>query len=541
MVPVPPVANILGNVLWKPFDVSGISLDWGKLESAPKSLVEDGEQYREILSENGWEVQRTYLCNWSDVPLAMQYFYGYSFAENQFAQDLLCPTWNGLLPDGSNFDAGAVKLGASGLLYRVIPAQDPYRPYLYADHVECLGGVGVPLQDPNLFLTNILGQPLDQAGIPLKPGQPPSVPTVPPAYPAVGVGPPPSGPYQGFFHFEGLIAIFNDVRLGDELTLNEVTATIQWNDGQIPTESAGDVAYLGQVGQFAVSGVRDFKTPGPWNVTVIITRGKVEDQVTVPINPTLERTLGGAVTLPDPLGRTRLPGLVFAENRGPTPTPLDGTLSGSWSDGVAKLRVTYRQRPYVIRNDLQNAVWQQGELGRYVERQPRYAIQGVPLYNVSKSGQQLIFTAAAPPGIAGQVVPEAGMMLMPTASWIYRWHDVPFYPDVAIATIVGRVNSDEFDGIAVFPSFPPGTLLCQAPEIKMRRNACGQPSFDVSYILDYRPDGWNNFPAASSDPTKRFFPATWGGGAPAADGSNLVFKPTPFINLFAPDLQFPLL
>lgn len=535
MIPIPPAPNITGALTWRPLDLSGVSLDYAKLQTAPASLVEDGEQYREILGEHGWEVQRSYKCNWSDVALAMQYFYGYSTSSVQAILNGFAPTWNGKTPEGGGFDPNDTTLSFTGKISRVIPAQDPYRPYLYADHVECLGGLGVAVQDPGLLLTNIYGQPLNGDGTPIVPGTP-GVPGPAPSYPTVGVGPPPSGPYQGFFHFEGLIAVFDDIRLGDELTLDEVTANIEWNDGQIPTMSAGDVTYLGQVGQFAVSGVRDFKTPGPWSVTVTITRGNVDDTVTVPINPDLERTLGGAVTIPDPQGRSRLPGLVFAENRGPTPTKLDGSLSGDWYDGVATLRVTYRARPYIVRNDVQNAAWGQGELGRYVERQPRYAINGLPLANIANSTQQLIFVNTAP----AVVVPEPGIVLVPTASWYYRWHDVPFYPSFAIANVIGKVNANTFDGIAGFPAFPPGTLLCQAPEIKQRRNACGQVAFDISWILDFRENGWNSFPATLNGKFD-YYPATFGGGAPAADGSNLVFKPADFGLLFAPDKSFAFL
>ena len=534
MPPIAPPATIRGSSLWQPVDASGVSFDYAKLQTAPASLFEDGEEYRELLGEHGWEVQRSYKCNWSDLAAAMQYFYGYSIGDFQKYLNDQCPTWNGLLPDGSLFQGtanGKSFGGKVGTISRVIPAQDPYRPYLYADHVEVLGGLGVATQDPNLFLGNIDGQPIGVDGKPLQPGAPPVAPS---DFPSVGVGPAPSGSKTGVYHWEGLVALFDDPRLGDNAA--KLTAAIYWSGDDPNQISNGTAEYLGQPGQFAVSGAHDYTTPGPWTVTAkLTTQNGYTATVQGVIDASKERVIGGAHNFPDAQGRARLPGLVYAENRGASPVSASGALSGDWADGVAKLRVTYRSRPYVVRNDVQNAAWGQGELGRYVERVPRYAIQAIPLANIAKTGQQLLFAATTP--FAGIPVPEPGILLVPTASWIYRWHDVPFYPAGVFRNLVGRVNLTGFDGILGFPLFPAQTLLCQAPEIRFRRNACGQPTFDISFILDYRESGWNQFVA--SDGFYHF--ATWGGGQPADDGSNLVFGLAEFADLFANDQQFPFL
>ncbi len=523
VVPLAPIPQIQGQQTWDPADYSGVAFDWTKLRFMPSSLYETGENYREQCGEHGWEVQRTFLCNWSDVADAIQWFYGYSFLiEQQQVNSLECIGPDGLLPDGSQpQDPPADDTPVQGHMSRVIPAQDWYRPYLYADHVELVEGIGVPLQDPGLFLENILGE--DLTNVPVLTG---SVPTV-------GVGPPPTGT-SNVYHWEGLLAVFNDAGLGaNQFT---VFAQVDWGDG---TNGPGIVQYEGVPGSFAVSGQHDFKTAGPWNATVTIT-GPPPKSVTltqkVQVGGQPNRMLGGGINLPDPKGRHRLPGLVFAECRGPTPMPLDGTLSGEFLDGVAKLRVTYRPKPYIVRNDAQNAAWESGELGRYVERRPTYAIQGVGLGNVSRSGpNQLKFVASAPPGVAGQLIPEAGILIVPTAAWSYIWYDVPFYPSQAISNCMGRVNAATFDGIAGFPAFPAGTLLCQAPDIQQGRNACGSPSFTIYWKLDYREQGWNVFPAGDG----KFWPATWGGGDPLPDGSNLVFKSADFNQLFAVGLTFP--
>jgi hypothetical protein len=123
-------------------------------------------------------------------------------------------------------------------------------------------------------------------------------------------------------------------------------------------------------------------------------------------------------------------------------------------------------------------------------------------------------------------------LIVPNGSWTYSWIDVPFYPAAAILACQGKVNASTFDGIAGFPAFPPQSLMCMAPEVRMRRNAVGQPSFDIDWILDYRPAGglgWNGFFRAD---TQQYEYATFGGGPVKADGSNLVFKTADFGQLF---------
>lgn len=338
----PPIEIIEDQVTWRPVDNSGIVFDPTKLLNKPESLWEcDG--YREHLSDDeGWVVERSYECNWSDVANAMQWLRGYSRAS------------------------------LTGIA-RVTPAQDPYRPWLYCMRCELIEPQGVPLQDPDMPLA---------------------------------------------------------------------------------------------------------------------------------------------------------PATVWAEMAGMQHGLMGG---GKFNDGKAKLRATFRGVPYVMRSDAQQSLSLQTEIARYVERVPRYAIQGIPLANVGtgKNGQ-LFFVGTK------TLVPEAGVLLMPTASWIYRWHDVPFYPTKAIGACMGQVNSDSFDGVSGWPLFPPGTLLCQAPEIHMQRNAAGQAAFNIDWILDFRPQGWNFFPAADG----QFKPATFGGGPPALDGSNLVFKPAKFSQLFQAGAPF---
>jgi hypothetical protein len=117
--PIAPAPVIRGQTSWQPFDCSGVAFDYTKLASMPPSLYEC-EGYREHMDEHGWEVERIWRCNWSDLAAAMQWFYGYSFMSNQQQLNTALPSPNGLpkLPQGGN-------RGDSGQLSRVIPAQDP--------------------------------------------------------------------------------------------------------------------------------------------------------------------------------------------------------------------------------------------------------------------------------------------------------------------------------------------------------------------------------------------------------------------------------
>lgn len=407
--------QITGQQTWKPFDTSGVWYDWTKLQTWPDSL-EECEGYRERDdTENGLEVERVFLCNWSELASVVQWALGYSYLaeQTQLNTRILDPNGNPgqrILKGGG----GPPPLPQQGLR-RVTPLQDPYRPYLYASRYELLETAGAWTQDPGLYLTDPLGNQLDQSG--------------------------------------------------NLLGLNAQPV-------RIPAIVFAEVSGIGQPGPAQLQG-------------------------------------GGA---PPPPGQE------------PPPPPPSGT----WSEGKARFKLAFRQRDYIVMTDAQAAGYDQGELVRYVERRPHYAIQGLPLANIAKAGPKQLKFAEGPQGVLGAPIPEAGIMLLPTASYEYTWHELPFWPTAAITACQGKVNADWFDGVQGWPKFPPQTLLCQAPDISMRRTRCGQFGFRAKYILDFRPDGWNKFP----DGTGVMRLATFGGDPAAADGSNLVFKPADFGKLF---------
>lgn len=508
IAPIPP-KGIKNQQTWlgQIFDTSGIQYDPSKLTTMPASMFEC-EGYRERLDEHGWEVERVYRVNWSDLAAAMQWCYGYSFVTDQRTLNAGAFGPNGQVP--AAFPGAQLQSGlTTHSLSRVPPAQDPYRPWLYADKVELIESAGVPLQDPGLVLRDINGNKLDDTGRVLTTGGPVLAP---------GAGEPSGGDAgpgeEDVCAPSELATIFLNV----EATPAEIaaaSATISWGDG---TDSEGVVSYA--AGNFVVNATHYYLNPGTYTafVTLEYPGGALTSQETLtaaypPAAPPAPTSPAGILQRSSQL----LPGIVFAEQAGP----------GVFSDGVATIRVTYRQRPYVVRNDTQNDAYKQGELGRYVERQVDYAIQGVPLANVAKADKAKPLAFAAGP-YKGDPIPEAGVMLIPTSSWRYVWHEVPFYPSLAIAACQGGINAAVFDGIAGFPAFPVQTLLCQAPKITWRRTACGQIAFRVEWLLDFRTQGWNSFPAGDGN----FYPATWGGTPPAADGSNLVFKPVDFSQLF---------
>lgn len=520
-MPIPPIFKINGQTSWQPTDYSGVAFDYTKLATMPPSLYET-EGYREHLdSESGFEIQRIWRCNWSDVAACMQWFIGYSLMADQKTLNSQAPSPNGQPPTSQPQGP------SSHTLSRVVPAQDWYRPYLYADHVELIECLGVALADPNLILTDINGTSIDCSGTPggtniLVAGK----------GPGYGLGS--NLQAVGGASFSGLIASFEGHE-GETYT----AASVDWGDGK-SDDSAEVVQEVGSQ-NWTISGAHFYQQPGEYDVTVSIMGSEgfnFKSFGNVTAVPSTQIQGDGILhNLPPGSGQAQqsqqpvkqqLPGLVFAEQAMP----------GVFSDGAATLRVTYRRKPFIIRNDTQQAANNpaggannQGELGRYVERVPQYAIQGIPLFNIVQQGQQLKFTDDQ------TIVPEAGVMLIPTASWKYIWHDVPFYPSAAILACQGMINAAPFDGLSGWPQFPTGTLLAQSPEIRMARNAAGQPSFTISWTLDYRPAGglgWNAFPKLNG----KFQTATFGGGPPAADGSNLVFKTADFGQLFAVGTTF---
>ena len=399
-----PLIPIAGQQTWSPLDVSGVVYDPAKIATMPPSLAET-EGYRENnTAEHGWEIERHFQCQWSHVALAMQWFLGGSYLTLE-QQGQAGPPQGVIQPDATIINnqnpppgGGTIINTPANYISRVTPAQDPYRPALYAVSCELLEGKGAVLPDPGLFLVDADGVAVLPPGANLPDGQP------------------------GFI----------------------------------------------------------------------------------------------------------LPGLVYAEQvAGPNPMPEEfkGVVPyGSFSDGMAHLRVKYRSLPYSVYNDKDTRDAGKGELLRYVEREPDFAIQGLPLNSVKGTGSLLTFYEG-PAGIKGVQVPEAGVLLMPTASWRYVWHDVPFFPRTAILNCMGRVNAAPFDGVAGWPTFAPGTLLCQAPRIRRRRNMFLGTTFDIEWRLDERsPAGWNLFPAGDGN----FYGASWGGAAPDASGSNLVFKEVDF-------------
>jgi hypothetical protein len=212
-----------------------------------------------------------------------------------------------------------------------------------------------------------------------------------------------------------------------------------------------------------------------------------------------------------------------------------------FGDGVARCRVTYHALPYEVRDDNDPRVQQLGELARYVEREWEPAIQALPI--AGQLAQTVIFNDTSNPvvpfpagkdangrpqtvqkALNGTAVPEAGVLLMPTRSCIWRWYHVPDVNWTAVASCEGKVNDAPFDGVPGFPTYPAGTLLCQSPTIRRTpRTPAGRVSFIIAYRLDFRPQGWNRVPWIDFN----FYTFTFYDGSP-------VYKGADFTQLFAP-------
>lgn len=115
---------------------SGIGHDLKKLALMPQGWNElDG--YRESWKENDMKATRVFNGPWGNRKDFIDYLLGYSTAE----LDVL---------SGNYF------------LSRIVPAQHPEFPWLYAIEVEELQGVGAYTNNPNAFVQDALGNPVVQ-------------------------------------------------------------------------------------------------------------------------------------------------------------------------------------------------------------------------------------------------------------------------------------------------------------------------------------------------------------------------------------------
>lgn len=138
-----PIGN--GWQTWQPVDKSQVVQDFQKWASMPTGL-EEIEGYQARLDGNGDEEVRYWQCPWSQVAAAKQWFYGYSYIQT-----------DSVLNTGGNAQP-------TYHIRRVIPAQDPYRPWLYCETCEVVQGKGAWVIDPENYIRDIGGNYLDQDG-----------------------------------------------------------------------------------------------------------------------------------------------------------------------------------------------------------------------------------------------------------------------------------------------------------------------------------------------------------------------------------------
>lgn len=207
---------------------------------------------------------------------------------------------------------------------------------------------------------------------------------------------------------------------------------------------------------------------------------------------------------------------------------------GAQGENCCNVRVRYTHRDYEIRNDA--AAWQQPtrELSRYVSRFFKPAIIHLPLARLTNN---LKFIEGE---FINQVIPEAGAKLLPTLQLTMVWHQVPDIPWDAFNACTGRINANAFDGAPGYRSYPPGTLLCQAPEVKRMRSVTGRVIWQMTYRFDYRgnltalngaPVTWNHFPDGAGVFAQARFPA-----GPQFPTGQPVYESADFDQLFRPPL-----
>jgi hypothetical protein len=203
------------------------------------------------------------------------------------------------------------------------------------------------------------------------------------------------------------------------------------------------------------------------------------------------------------------------------PLPMIGYFDpATGSDALSCIyEVTYQALDYEVRDA---SYLPNGEMSRWVTKTVTF----------SNKAQQVPFgwlkwadgTAGAPT--------EPGLLIFGTMELTYRWRQVPDIPWLAIQNTVGTVNQANFDGDNGYPTFFPGTLLCQSPEVERHRGPTGRVMWDILYKFAFLPVGWNSFPRRdTSGSFLGYFPVVFGSGSQAGQP---LYKPADFTQLFVP-------
>lgn len=209
----------------------------------------------------------------------------------------------------------------------------------------------------------------------------------------------------------------------------------------------------------------------------------------------------------------------------------DQNSTRTFSDGVAVVKVTFRDLPYEVKDDVEVAAHPAGEQGRYVERDIQPSVEALPL---SKLMNQLRFTEGpyGPPSTSP--IPEAGVKLLSTHSAKYLWHAVPDFDKNVLDRMLGTTNQNPLYAGPDRAPFPPGTALLMQPETKRRRSPVGSVVTDVYLRWLVRTgtlpsQGWNAYPAVDGKFYMTAF-AVGGGTVYQSADHNLLFALGPPLN-----------
>jgi len=213
----------------------------------------------------------------------------------------------------------------------------------------------------------------------------------------------------------------------------------------------------------------------------------------------LERGQGAFVTDPS----NPVPAIAYVSNdRGGWAAGPGG---GSFSDGMALIKATFRELPYEIRDDASRDMHPVGEQSRWIERNFEPAVEALPLARLL-AANPLIFISGP---YSGNTIVEPGAMLLRTIQVRYVWHQVPDPPVTIFDTTIGTINQALLYAGPNRPGFPAGTALFLQPQTRRGRSAAGSVTFTVNLRWLVRLTGWNNFPAANGN----FYPAAFKDGS----------------------------
>jgi hypothetical protein len=514
--------------------------------------IHEVEGYKEVWESDGAATQATRIFDvpWRIRKLCVDWWLGYDFNYVPSLTGGYAPPPAGVSIDDlvngiTSWSVVQPLLGGplGGKISRIVPAQHPEFPWLYASRVELQEGKGVATQRQDITVRrNAAGTPFiewedprsvlganrrifaNDGGVIVAQGALADLLTRQTrlsTYPLVNLNPNQGDPS---LRIEAIVQLLRDL-LGDPTLVSGAQIT---DPAQITPAGREMRSFLASPSLAEIQNVASNAVAGPANIFVryLAAMQALQFQISAAKQTLIvarENAINAAAT------RTMVPMIAYRGRDTTTGAPTADGSDPTMPRPLARYQVLYTPRMYEVRTDREmnealSLVGNSTELNRYVERDRTYSIKSFQIL----PSQALKFVEG---DFIGQLVPAPGSRLFPITEFTYTWHHVPDVPEDAIDACQGRLNLEPFDGVFGWRLFAPGTLLMMSPHItRTPRNVRGRINHKIVFKFLFTPQGWNRFPDANGNMAL----ATFGGVL--NDSTKLVYKLADFTTLFTQPL-----